>query len=182
MCHSCHFRIFDSKAHCSRIEVVSRHYAVDSHFDMPEAGYVGAIPVEPGGHPLKVADKRIGRVLTSASHNWENLEGKTIRGFRFSGAMSCIGVDSYQLGTVAGVGSLQGCRIYLFTIGWNWAHDYGTSADSPEMAQYLYNYSPVHNISDNGIPYPAILVTTADHDDRVFVSALGWDRFPGCCR
>lgn len=57
-------------------------------------------------------------------------------------------------------------RYHLFTIGWNWASDYGTSADSPEMAQYLLGYSPIHNVAD-GKKYPAILVTTADHDDRV---------------
>ena len=58
-------------------------------------------------------------------------------------------------------------RYHLFTIGWNWAHDYGTSADSEEMARYLLGYSPLHTIRNDGTPYPAILVTTADHDDRV---------------
>ncbi|MDE7394434.1 MAG: prolyl oligopeptidase family serine peptidase, partial [Muribaculaceae bacterium] len=47
------------------------------------------------------------------------------------------------------------------------ASDYGTSADSPEMAAYLRAYSPAHNIKNDGTRYPAILVTTADHDDRV---------------
>lgn len=65
------------------------------------------------------------------------------------------------------VGVMDMMRYHLFTIGWNWAPDYGTSADSPEMAAYLLGYSPLHNISDNGTPYPAIMVTTADHDDRV---------------
>lgn len=65
------------------------------------------------------------------------------------------------------VGVMDMMRYHLFTIGWNWASDYGTSADSPEMAKYLFGYSPLHNISDNGTPYPAIMVTTADHDDRV---------------
>ena len=65
------------------------------------------------------------------------------------------------------VGVMDMMRYHLFTIGWNWAPDYGTSADSPEMASYLLGYSPLHNISDNGTPYPAIMVTTADHDDRV---------------
>lgn len=58
-------------------------------------------------------------------------------------------------------------RYHLFTIGWNWASDYGRSDDSAEMASYLYSYSPVHNIKNDGTTYPAILVTTADHDDRV---------------
>lgn len=65
------------------------------------------------------------------------------------------------------VGVMDMMRYHLFTIGWNWASDYGTSADSYEMARYLLDYSPLHNIKNDGTPYPAILVTTADHDDRV---------------
>ncbi len=65
------------------------------------------------------------------------------------------------------VGVMDMMRYHLFTIGWNWASDYGTSADSKEMAQYLLDYSPMHNIKNDGTPYPAIMVTTADHDDRV---------------
>ena len=65
------------------------------------------------------------------------------------------------------VGVMDMMRYHLFTIGWNWAHDYGRSDDSREMADYLYSYSPLHNIKNDGTPYPAILVTTADHDDRV---------------
>ncbi len=65
------------------------------------------------------------------------------------------------------VGVMDMMRYHLFTIGWNWASDYGTADDSPEMAKYLLGYSPVHNISNDGTPYPAIMVTTADHDDRV---------------
>ncbi len=65
------------------------------------------------------------------------------------------------------VGVMDMMRYHLFTIGWNWASDYGTSADSKEMADYLLGYSPIHNIKNDGTPYPAILVTTADHDDRV---------------
>ncbi|MCM1449677.1 MAG: prolyl oligopeptidase family serine peptidase [Clostridiales bacterium] len=65
------------------------------------------------------------------------------------------------------VGVMDMMRYHLFTIGWNWASDYGRSDDSAEMASYLYSYSPVHNIKNDGTTYPAILVTTADHDDRV---------------
>lgn len=65
------------------------------------------------------------------------------------------------------VGVMDMLRYHLFTIGWNWAPDYGTSADSQEMFEYLYKYSPLHNIKNDGTPYPAILATTADHDDRV---------------
>lgn len=65
------------------------------------------------------------------------------------------------------VGVMDMMRYHLFTIGWNWAHDYGTADDSPEMAEYLLSYSPYHNIRTDGTHYPAIMVTTADHDDRV---------------
>ena len=57
-------------------------------------------------------------------------------------------------------------RYHKFTIGWNWAPDYGTSADSKEMFEYLKGYSPLHNVK-KGVSYPATMVTTADHDDRV---------------
>ncbi len=63
------------------------------------------------------------------------------------------------------VGVLDMLRYQLFTIGWAWAGDYGTSED-PEEFEALYAYSPLHNIRE-GVDYPATLVTTADHDDRV---------------
>lgn len=65
------------------------------------------------------------------------------------------------------VGVMDMMRYHKFTIGWNWAPDYGTSADSLEMAEYLLGYSPIHNIKNDGTEYPAIMVTTGDHDDRV---------------
>ena len=64
------------------------------------------------------------------------------------------------------VGVMDMLRYHKFTIGWNWAPDYGTSEDSPEMFRYLLGYSPLHNLKP-GVSYPATLVTTADHDDRV---------------
>ena len=64
------------------------------------------------------------------------------------------------------VGVMDMLRYHKFTIGRYWAVDYGTSEDSQEMFEYLRQYSPLHSIR-SGVQYPAVLVTTADHDDRV---------------
>ena len=82
------------------------------------------------------------------------------------GAVTNMRPDLFKV-AIPRVGVMDMMRYHLFTIGWNWAHDYGTSSDSPEMAEYLLSYSPTHNIKNDGTPYPAIMVTTADHDDRV---------------
>ena len=66
------------------------------------------------------------------------------------------------------VGVMDMLRYHLFTIGWNWASDYGTSDESKEMFEALYAYSPLHTIQNGAdVKYPSIMVTTADHDDRV---------------
>ena len=64
------------------------------------------------------------------------------------------------------VGVLDMLRYHTFTAGAGWAYDYGTANDSKEMFDYLKGYSPVHNVK-KGTKYPATMVTTGDHDDRV---------------
>lgn len=64
------------------------------------------------------------------------------------------------------VGVLDMLRYHTFTAGAGWSYDYGTAEDSPEMFAYLKGYSPVHTVKE-GVSYPATLITTGDHDDRV---------------
>jgi len=64
------------------------------------------------------------------------------------------------------VGVLDMLRYHTFTAGAGWAYDYGTSEESKEMFEYILGYSPVHNVKPN-TEYPATMVTTGDHDDRV---------------
>ena len=64
------------------------------------------------------------------------------------------------------VGVLDMLRYHTFTAGAGWAYDYGTAEDSKEMFEYLKGYSPLHNVK-GGVEYPATMVTTGDHDDRV---------------
>jgi len=67
---------------------------------------------------------------------------------------------------IPAVGVLDMLRYHKFTSGAGWAYDYGTSDQSVEMFEYLKSYSPVHNVKENTV-YPATLITTGDHDDRV---------------
>lgn len=67
---------------------------------------------------------------------------------------------------IPAVGVLDMLRYHTFTSGAGWAYDYGTAEDDKEMFDYLKGYSPLHNIKE-GVEYPATMITTADHDDRV---------------
>lgn len=83
------------------------------------------------------------------------------------------------------VGVLDMLRYHLFTVGWGWAVEYGSS-DDPAQFEYIYRYSPLHNI-EKGVCYPATLITTADHDDRVvpahsFKFAAALQAAQGCDR
>lgn len=72
--------------------------------------------------------------------------------------------DLYAVALPA-VGVMDMLRYHKFTVGWGWVPEYG-SADSVEAFKYLFAYSPLHNLK-KGVAYPATMVTTADHDDRV---------------
>lgn len=120
-------------------------------------------------HKQNVFDDFIAAAEYLVSNGWTSPELLTIEGGSNGGLLVGAVVNQRpELFAVAipRVGVMDMMRYHLFTIGWNWAHDYGTSDDSPEMAEYLLSYSPLHTIR-NGVDYPAILVTTADHDDRV---------------
>jgi prolyl oligopeptidase len=68
---------------------------------------------------------------------------------------------------VAQVGVMDMLRFDKFTIGWAWKEEYGSPSENPEEFAAIYKYSPLHNIR-TGVSYPSTLITTADHDDRVF--------------
>lgn len=102
-------------------------------------------------------------------HDYTSSERLAIRGGSNGGLLvgACM-TQRPELFKVAlpAVGVLDMLRYHTFTSGEGWKYDYGTSEQSEEMFQYLLGYSPVHNVKE-GVQYPATLVTTADHDDRV---------------
>lgn len=101
--------------------------------------------------------------------NYTNSDKLAIRGGSNGGLLvgACMTQrpELFQVALPA-VGVLDMLRYHTFTSGEGWAYDYGTSAQNKEMFEYLLGYSPVHNVV-RGVDYPATLVTTADHDDRV---------------
>ncbi len=81
------------------------------------------------------------------------------------GAVMCQRPELFKVALPA-VGVMDMLRFQKFTIGWNWIAEYGSSELSKEEFENLYRYSPLHNLKE-GVSYPATLITTADHDDRV---------------
>ena len=115
-----------------------------------------------------VFDDFIGAAEYLVANNYTNKGKIAIRGGSNGGLLvgACMTQrpDLFKVALPA-VGVMDMLRYHLFTIGWAWAVEYGRS-DNPEHFKFLIKYSPLHNFKD-GTSYPATLVTTADHDDRV---------------
>jgi prolyl oligopeptidase len=115
-----------------------------------------------------VFDDFIGAAEFLIENKYTNKEKIAIRGGSNGGLLvgACMAQrpDLFKVALPA-VGVMDMLRYHLFTIGWAWAVEYGRS-DNPAHFKFLNQYSPLHNLKD-GTAYPATLVTTADHDDRV---------------
>lgn len=102
------------------------------------------------------------------ANNYTNSEKLAIRGGSngglLVGAVSCQRPELFAA-AVPAVGVMDMLRFHKFTIGWAWVNEYGSSDDADQF-KYLLGYSPLHNLKP-GVSYPATMVTTADHDDRV---------------
>ncbi|MDZ4745410.1 MAG: prolyl oligopeptidase family serine peptidase [bacterium] len=110
---------------------------------------------------IACAEWLIKRNVTSASRLAMN--GRSNGGL-LVGAVMTQRPDLFRV-AVPEVGVMDMLRYHMFTIGWNWAADYGTAAEESEF-KALLAYSPVHNVRAN-VEYPSTMVMTADHDDRV---------------
>jgi prolyl oligopeptidase len=119
-------------------------------------------------HKQRVFDDAIATAEHLVDAGWTKPERLAISGGSNGGLLAgaCLTQRPDLFGAaVPEVGVLDMLRFHLFTIGWAWISDYG-SADDPEQYRWLRAYSPLHNL-DPGTRYPATLVTTGDHDDRV---------------
>jgi prolyl oligopeptidase len=115
-----------------------------------------------------VFDDFIGAAEWLVSNKYTNPDKLAIHGVSNGGLL--VGAVANQRpelfkAVIQQAGVMDMLRFHKFTIGWNWIADYG-SADNPEEFKALYAYSPIHNVRE-GVKYPATLITTADHDDRV---------------
>ncbi|TSA80770.1 S9 family peptidase [Deinococcus detaillensis] len=110
---------------------------------------------------IAVAEHLISTGVTSAAHL--GIQGVSNGGLLVGAAMTQR--PELFAAAVPQVGVMDMLRYHLFTVGWSWASDYGRS-DDPQMFDVLRAYSPLHNLRE-GTRYPATLITTGDHDDRV---------------
>jgi prolyl oligopeptidase len=116
-----------------------------------------------------VFDDFIGAAEYLVEKNYTSPEKLAIEGRSNGGLLiGAVMAQRPDLAQVAfpGVGVMDMLKYHEFTIGWGWTPEYGASTDSKEMFDYLYGYSPLHNLNE-GTSYPCTMVSTADHDDRV---------------
>ena len=120
-------------------------------------------------HKQNVFDDFIGAAQFLIDKNYTSADKLAINGGSNGGLLvGAVMTQRPELFKVAlpDVGVLDMLRYHTFTAGAGWAYDYGTAEQSKEMFEYLKGYSPVHNVKA-GVEYPATMVSTGDHDDRV---------------
>jgi prolyl oligopeptidase len=116
-----------------------------------------------------VFDDFIGAAEYLKSQKYTSTEKLAIQGGSNGGLLiGAVMAQRPDLARVAfpAVGVMDMLKYHQFTVGWGWTPEYGSSEDSKEMFEYLYGYSPLHNLKE-GTEYPCTMITTADHDDRV---------------